>query len=524
MNTLRVILFLVAIHLSGVSVCGQPTSAEVDQLVEEAMEKFHVAGVAVGIVKDGRIIHARGYGVKSVETNEPVDEYTSFAIASNSKAFTTTALAILVEEGKIHWTDRVVDHIPEFRMYNEYVTQNFNIQDLLTHRSGLGLGAGDLQKWPAGSDFTIDDMLVNFQYFEPVSAFRTRYDYDNILYLVAGELIKRVSGQPWEVFVRERILEPLKMEHTSTLPPGMSGLENLATPHLFENGVLKTIPYYELDPEKINGAAGGILSNAENLCRWMLVHLNGGKYGENLQYRLFSEENHQEMWRIHTPMQSRSHPRYHSRFYGYGLGWRLYDLSGHFTVSHTGDLSGMLSKTMMIPDLHLGIVVLTNSYYGGSDLFQAVSQTIVDSYLGLEEFGWTAYYLDRYLDQQGSAASAVAEVWETVETGTHEQIEIESYLGSYEDPWFGTVTIEMRNGLPWFTSHRSPKLSGPMYHYKANTFAIKWEHRELDADAFAMFDLDEEGKAIHIRMKGISPDIDFSYDFQDLFFTRTTTD
>ena len=154
------------------------------------MEKFTVAGVAVGIVKDGEIIFARGYGVKSVDTSEKVDEHTSFAIASNSKAFTSTALALLVEEGKLSWQDRVMDHIPEFKMYNDYVTQNFNIQDLLTHRSGLGLGAGDLQKWPSGSDFTIDDMLINFQHFEPVSAFRTKYDYDNILYLVAGEVIK----------------------------------------------------------------------------------------------------------------------------------------------------------------------------------------------------------------------------------------------------------------------------------------------------------------------------------------------
>ncbi len=171
------------------------------------MEKFTVAGVAVGIVKDGEIIHSRGYGLKSVETGEKVDEHTSFAIASNSKAFTTTALAILVEEEKLSWQDRVIDHIPEFKMYNDYVTQNFNIQDLLTHRSGLALGAGDLQIWPPGTDFTMDDLLTNFQYFEPVSAFRTKYDYDNILYVVAGEVIKRVSGQSWESFVKERIMD-----------------------------------------------------------------------------------------------------------------------------------------------------------------------------------------------------------------------------------------------------------------------------------------------------------------------------
>jgi len=221
-------------------------------------------------------------------------------------------------------------------------------------------------------------------------------------------------------------------------------------------------------------------------------------------------------------MGIRSDPRYQSHFSGYGLGWRLTDQAGYFTVSHTGDLSGMLSKTIMAPDLRLGVVVLTNSYYGGSGLFQAVSQTIIDSYLGLEEFDWTAYYLERYLNNQGDADSVVAAVWETVETGMKEEILMEPYLGTYEDPWFGRITIEMKNGVPWFTSRRSPRLSGPMYHYKANTFAIRWEFRAMDADAFAIFGLDEEGRAVEIRMKGISPDIDFSYDFQDLHFTRVT--
>ena len=517
----RVLLILAGILLFSIRSSGQLSTDRIDALVEEAMDKFHVAGVAVGIVKDGEVILARGYGVRSVDTGVPVDAHTSFAIASNSKAFTTTALALLVEEGKISWKDRVVDHIPEFRMYDDYVTQHFNIQDLLTHRSGLGLGAGDLQKWPAGSDFTIDDMLVNFQYFEPVSAFRTQYDYDNILYLVAGELIRRVSGQPWQEFVRERIMEPLGMDHSYTLPPGMTGAEDLAVPHLYSDGRLKTIPYYELDPEKTNGAAGGVLSNAEDLCRWMLLHLNGGRYGQNLEKQLFSPSSQEEMWSIHTPMSVRSHPRYRSRFSGYGLGWRLADMAGYFTVSHTGDLSGMLSKTFMVPDLDLGVVVLTNSYYGGGPLFQAVSQTIVDSYLGMEAFDWTTYYLERFESGQGVASEAVTRVWETVHNGRHE-FDPDDYLGTYADPWFGRVRVTLNEGQLWFASERSPRLTGPMLHYKATTFAIPWEFREMDADAFAIFGLDEEGKAVSIRMKGISPDIDFSYDFQDLHFTRIT--
>ena len=499
---------------------AQLSSEEIDHLVEDAMEKFTVAGVAVGVVKDGKVVHARGYGVRSVKTGEKVDQHTSFAIASNSKAFTATALAILVEEGKLSWQDRVVDHIPEFRMYNDYVTQNFNIQDLLTHRSGLGLGAGDLQIWPPGSDFTMADLLVNFQHFEPVSAFRTKYDYDNILYLVAGEVILRVTGKPWETFIRERILEPLGMDHSYTLPVGMTGAENLATPHLAVNGKLRTIPYYEHDPEKINGAAAAILSNVDDLCQWMLVNLNEGRYGKNLEYQLFSESSQREMWKIHTIIDVQPDSRYHPHFSGYGLGWRLSDMNGMMSVSHTGDLSGMLSKIIMIPDLELGVVVLTNSYYGGAGLFRAVSQTIVDSYLGLDEYNWTDYYLERFGNRTQRADEIVKKVWETVESGRHDPVPIEDYLGVYQDKWFGKIFIHMKEGRPWFTSLRSPKLDGPMVHYKANSFAIKWTDRDLDADAFAIFSLDEEGRAQYITMKGISPDIDFSYDFQDLYFRR----
>ena len=213
-------LLIVSFLLSNISY-SQISSRKIDKLIEEAMDTFNVAGVAIGIVKDGKIIHCKGYGVKSIATNEPVNEHTDFAIASNTKAFTTTALSILVDNNKLSWNDKVVDIIPEFRMYNDYVTQNFIIKDLITHRSGLGLGAGDLQFWPTGTDFTMHDILTNFQYFEPTSVFRTKYDYDNMLYTVAGEVIKRVSGMPWEEFVKQNVFDPLEMDNTSWYKNGL---------------------------------------------------------------------------------------------------------------------------------------------------------------------------------------------------------------------------------------------------------------------------------------------------------------
>ncbi len=510
---IKLLLFFLICH----SAFAQMTSAEVDLLVEDAMKKFNVAGTAVAIVKDGKVIHSKGYGIKSITTKEKVNEHTNFAIASNSKAYTTAALAILVEEGKLSWTDKVVQHIPEFTMYNDYVTANFNIQDLLTHRSGLGLGVGDLMFFPSGSDFTIKDVLSSFQHFEPQSAFRTKWDYDNLLYVVAGEVIARVSGMTWEQFVQTRILVPLGMDNSYAGLSMLKDKSNLASPHADVKGTLRKLDDFE---EMVNGAAGGIYANADDLTQWLLLHLNKGKYGPGLKNQLFSEENHRQMWRIHTVTDVNRDPRYNSHFSGYGLGWDLEDIKGNMSVAHTGGLPGMLSKTIMIPDLNLGIVVLTNTAEGGAGVFMAVTNTIVDSYLGLDNFKWTDKYAAMFTQYYGRADEVAEKVWKTVNANEKVKVKASDYIGVYEDKWFGKVEVFMKGKQLWFKSYRSPKLNGPMNYYNANAFAIKWEYQDMNADAFAIFSIDENGKAQSIKMKGISPNIDFSFDFQDLDLQR----
>ncbi|MEL1242639.1 serine hydrolase [Flavobacterium sp. DGU11] len=502
------------------SAFAQMTSTEVDHLVEDAMKKFNVAGTAVTIVKDGKVIHCKGYGIKSITTKEKVNEHTNFAIASNSKAFTTAALSILVEEGKLSWDDKVIKYIPEFTMYNDYVTANFNIQDLLTHRSGLGLGAGDLMFFPTGSDFTMKDVLTSFQYFEPKSAFRTKWDYDNLLYVVAGEVIERVSGMTWEQFIQTRIMVPLGMDNSYAGLSMMKDKSNLASPHAEVKGTLNKLEDFE---EMVNGAAGGIYANVDDLSQWLLVHLNKGKYGHGLKSQLFSQKSQWEMWKIHTVTDVDRNPRYNSHFAGYGLGWDLEDIKGNMSVSHTGGLPGMLSKTIMIPDLNLGIVVLTNTSEGGAGVFMSVTNSIVDSYLGLDDHKWTDYYAPLFKEYYGKADDVSEKVWKTVKANEKIKVKAEDYIGIYEDKWFGKVEVFMKDKQLWLRSLRSPKLNGPMQYYNANTFALKWEYQDMNADAFAIFSLDEEGKAQSIKMKGISPNIDFSFDFQDLDLKRVMT-
>ncbi|WP_417199379.1 serine hydrolase [Bizionia sp.] len=510
-------VLLLVLAVCAIPVHSQVTSKQIDSVVNYAMSQFNVAGCAVAVVKDGKIIHESGYGVKSIDTKEPVNPNTNFAIASNSKAFTTAALAMLVEDGKLNWDDKVKTHIPEFTMYNQYVEENFNIIDLVTHRSGLGLGVGDLMFFPQGSNFTIDDLLASFQHFKPESAFRTKWDYDNLLYIVAGELIARKSGMTWEAFIDSRIFKPLAMENSYASLAEIPQTGNVSASHSTETGTIRIIPTFE---EMINGAAGGIFSNVNDMSAWMLLQLHEGTYGDGLKKQLFSKDNHYEMWKIHTVMDANNNPRYNSHFAGYGLGWFLTDVKGNMQVEHTGGLPGMLSKVVMIPDLDLGIVVLTNTSNDGGGLFSAITQTIIDMYLDMDDFQWIDKYAAYMKSNQSGADAVVEKVWDSVAKYDQSKIKTKNYIGMYEDVWFGKMEVFVKDNQLWLKSHRSPLLNGPLQFYKDETFAIKWEYQDMNADAFAMFTLDENGVANGFTMKGISPNIDFSFDFQDLYLKR----
>lgn len=499
---------------------AQITNEEIDTLVENTMSRFETVGVAVGIVKDGEIYHCKGYGVKSIETKEKVNEYTNFAIASNTKAFTVAALAILIDEGKLSLHDRVRDHIPELKMYDEYVTENITILDLLSFRSGLGSGAGDLMCLPDGSDFCIKDVLTCFQHFEPETPFRTSFGYSNISYIIAGEIIKRVSGLSWEDFVQTRILTPLNMDHSFSSYSRIPDHGNVATPHSYEMSRLKTIPHFYFDPEKMNDAAGGIYSNVNDICQWALLQLNKGKYGKNLEKVLFSEDIQKEMWKLYNRLPIPNDLNFSSHFYGSGLGCGILDINGNFVVAYGGSNPGMLSYFYLVPDIKLGVVVLTNTEIGGAIVMRTIGRTILDRYLNLDAIDWGDKLDAQTKGMFSHADSVTSAVWETVKSADMEQIDIEDYIGIYKDNWFGKTEVYLNQGQLWFKSYRSPKLNGQMRYYKANTFAIKWEYQDINGDAFAIFSLDENGKAESIRLKGISPLIDFSFDYKNLDLRR----
>jgi CubicO group peptidase (beta-lactamase class C family) len=512
------ILILAMLFVSSVITIAQPiNSKDIDLLVERTLKTFDVPGIAVAVVKDGKLIHSKGYGVASINTKKKVDENTLFGIASNSKAFTAAAMGILVDEGKVGWNDKVTNYIPEFRLYNSYVTEDFTIKDLMTHRSGLGLGAGDLMFWPDSNNFTTNEIIHNLRYLKQVSAFRTKYDYDNLLFMVAGEIIARVSGKSWEEFIETRIMKPLQMHNSAASFTRLKDASNVIDPHVPIDGKLCVVSRDE--SENMN-AAGGIYSSINDMSKWIIMQMNHGKYGEGLNQQIFSTEVSDEMWTPQTIIPVRGSNSYNTHFGAYGLGWFLSDVKGYKQASHTGGLTGIVTQVSLIPELQLGIIVFTNQQSGAA--FTSITNTIKDSYLGVKGLDRVKENEDRMKNSNAEAEKIVSEVWKTVneQKGKLSEKDLQQFIGNYSDNWFGKITIKLENGRLLFNSIRSPKLKGEMFYYKGNTFVVKWYDRSFDADAFLMFGLDYEGKPTTIKMKAFSPMTDFSYDFHDLDFVR----
>lgn len=508
----EIVSLFLAIGIALVTFAQDPTTKEIDDLVQKSMTAFNVPGIAVGIIKDGKVIHSKGYGIRSINTKKPVDSNTSFAIASNSKAFTAFALGMLVDEGKLTWDSKVVDFIPEFRMYDPYVTSEFTVRDLLTHRSGLGLGAGDLMFWPDSANFSTEEVIHNLRYLKPVSSFRTKFDYDNLLYIVAGEVLKRASGMSWEEFIEQKIMNVLGMTNSAASLSRLKSMENIIDAHVPVDGKLQTIAR---SLSETTNAAGGINSSVEDMSKWVTMILNEGKYGDNLEKQLLSKKTLRELMTLQTVIKG-STP-YNTHFFGYGLGFFLSDQKGYFVAEHTGGLGGMVTQVTMIPEMKIGIIVLTNQQSGYA--FTTITNQLKDSYFGIKGTDRLKEYTAMEKSNKGEGDEVTDKVWAKSKK-QKQKIDFSPYLGKYKDPWFGEIEVMERNGQLYFKSARSPQLRGKMHYLEGNTFVAAWNDRSMNADSYVNFSLDEQGKANSIKMKAVSPLTDFSFDFHDLDLKR----
>ena len=489
---------------------------DLDALVTRAMKTFEVPGMAVAVVKDGQVVLAKGYGVRKLGEKAAVDARTLFGIASNTKVFTATALGLLVEEGKIEWDAPVTRYLPWFQMWDPYVTREMTVRDLLVHRSGLGLGAGDLLLWPETS-YTRREIVSRLRFVRPATSFRSAYAYDNMLYIAAGEVIEAVSGKTWEDFVSERILKKAGM--TSSRPRHSAAIagRNVAIPHAaLEKGPTPV----GIDENDHMNPAGGILSCADDMARWMLIHLGEGALPGG--GRLFSDRTERQLAALVTPIPigdpSPELAAQRMNFSGYALGLRVNDYRGRKLVSHTGGLSGYVSKVVMVPELELGVAVLTNQE--SDEAYNSVIYAVLDQAMGVPATDWPAAYLKVRERGKAQTADQLKAAASKRDAAAKPSLALADYAGAYEDAWYGPIVITAEGtgaaAKLVMSFAKTPGMAGDMEHWSRETFVVRWRERALRADAYVTFVLDPDGTIAEARMKPFSPDTDFSYDFQDL--------
>lgn len=492
---------------------------DLERDVNSALKLFDVPGIAIAIVKDGEVVTTKGFGVRKLGEPAAVDAQTLFEVASNSKGFTAAALAMLVDEGKLAWDDPVTKHLPGFQMHDSYVTGAMTIRDLLTHRSGLGLGAGDLLWWPT-TTFTTDEIIEKLRYIRPATSFRNSYAYDNLLYIVAGKIIADKAGKSWGEAMHERILAPLGMTATTTSLAENAGNPDVATAHSKINGKIAAVKSMPV-PNAVG--AVGINTNAEDIAKWMMLLLDEGKIAgmtdkDGKPARLLSEKQARELWTAQTPVKiGEPKPALAAtkpNFSAYGLGFQLRDYKGMKVAMHGGALQGFYSRVLMVPEAKLGVAILTNAENGGS--MTALQWRILDHYLQAAPSDWLALVFKVEQDQhaeevkkQGKASSARA-------AKSQPSLPLAAYDGEYEDAWYGKVVIKPEGRKHILSFTRTPDLTGELEHWQHDTFIVRWKERNFNADAYVTFSLNPDGSIDRVKMAPVSAETDFSYDFQDL--------
>ncbi len=506
--------FVIACLILGHPIKGFPQQLppDFDAYVKRVMQTFAVPGLSVTIVKDGKVLLAKGYGIRRMGQPAAVDARTRFGIASNTKLFTATALGILVEEGKIQWDRPVTDYLPTFALSDPYVTHEMTVRDLLVHRSGLGLGAGDLLWWPP-STYDRKEIARRLRYIPLATSFRSAYAYDNVLYLVAGELIEAVTGKSWEEFVRSRILAKVGMTDSDVRHSGAAEGGNVAGTHAEVNDTVRPVEPFTSDN---TNPAGGIMTGASDIAKWLMVQLDSGRVADGT--RLFSPATTTELWREVTPTPIGTAPPSlaHLRpdMSGYALGIGVRDYRGKYLLQHTGGLPGYVSKVAMLPDLRLGVAVLTNQE--SSAAFESVVYRVLDHYLGVKAPDYPGIFQQLLTKNREEQRRAEQNASSSRDSTSGPSLPIAKYAGVYRDPWYGDVTIAQEGKGLAIRFSRTPSLVGDLVHWQHDSFLARWRDRTLRADAFATFSLNPDGTVQQLKMVPASESVDFSFDFQDL--------
>ncbi len=465
-----------------------------DDYINKALLEWEVPGLAIAIVKDDRIVLAKGYGVRKLGDPAPVNERTLFAIGSSSKAFTAAAIAMLADEGKLKWDDPVTKYLPDFELYDPYVTRELTVRDLLSHRSGLK--RGDLLWY--GTEYDRDEILRRTRYLKPTWSLRSTFGYQNLMFLAAGQLIAKVSGKSWDEFIRQRIFTPLGMTASNTSVKDLKGLDNVSSPHAKIEDKVEAISWRNIDNI---APAGSINSSVVDMAQWVRLQLAQGEYQKQ---HLLSSGAAKEMQTSQTviraePPYSLLYPEAH--FLNYGLGWFLHDFRGRKVVEHGGAIDGMRAQVAMIPEEKLGLVILTNMH--GTTLPLALMYRIFDAYLDVPQRDWSANMLKtvKSFEEQGKTAQKKSEAERVKDTRL--SLALPEYAGTYKNDLYGEVKVTHENGK--LGVRFGPAYSSGLEHWHFDTFRAKFIGAGVSY-AYMTFALNAQGKieTLTLNLPGVA--------------------
>lgn len=498
------LLFLAAFISFAPGLYGQDYISldSLDSYFGELVDNWQMPGMAIAIVKDGEVVFAHAYGVKVAGEVTEIDPSTNFAIASLSKAFTSASIAILVDEGKLDWEDKVIDYLPWFRLEDPYVTANLTIRDLLCHRAGYKTFGGDLLWFETTYDR--DEVLRRARYMEPVYGFREQFGYSNIMYIAAGQVIQAVSGQSWEDFVTSHFIRPLGMDRTVTSVSQLDTKGNYAMPHSVKPDGVLPVPYMQWDNV---AAAGGINSNVIDMSKWIELLLGRGVLGEDT---FFSPSLTRELWSVQTPLSvspgsQQLWPSTH--FAGYGLGWKLEDYRGNKVIGHSGGTDGMTSYLALVPEQNFGFIILTNAY---SSMYYPVQYMILDAFLGTDGKDWGAMFLEYSKRRQGWEAKRLKEEEEARVKKTKPSLDLKEYVGTYGGDLYGNAKVSLEKGILVLRFDPAPGLTSDLSHWHYDTFNLEFRDLKSLPDGKVNFIIGPDGKVNEMRIDVPNPDFDFT--------------
>jgi CubicO group peptidase (beta-lactamase class C family) len=491
--TFRGLVFLLAVlpTLASRDAAGAERSSDtaaVDALVRKALKAWHVPGVAVAVVRDDEVIYLKGAGVKELGHKDAVTPDTVFPLGSCTKAFTTTAMAMLVDDGKMGWDDPPRKYVNFFHLADPLADAEVTLRDLVTHRTGVG---GNDLLWYR-SPWTQEDIIRRIGLVKPYASFRSRFLYQTTMFTAAGHAVAHAAGCPWDAFVRKRILDPLGMPGASfTTPAALKNPDHASGHRANDRGEVEVVPWYRIDrPDP----AGSLNASVRDLSKWLRFQLGDGAFEGR---RLVSAANLRE---TRTPQMvirlegsaGAMQPDTHQM--NYGLGWVIQDYRGRHLISHAGAIDGFRCHLTLVPEARIGIALLNN--LDSTQMNLALSNSIVDLLLGLPAKDWNGYLLEQVRKEKAAKAEYLRQREARRHQGTKPSRELRAYTGAYEHPAYGTVHVEQKGGeLTW----KWNSFTCPLRHYHYDTFTIT---DDVLQDPFVSFTLGTDGNVKRMKVEG----------------------